>query len=58
MIEIGAGPALPGIVAGVYGNVASLTLADSRVLHPAATRLTRRNANANGLPEARVIDVT
>ena len=58
VIEIGAGPALPGIVAGLSGAVGSLTLADSRVFHPAATRLARRNADANGLPEARVIDVT
>lgn len=57
VIEIGAGPSLPGIVAGHCG-AASLTLADSRVFHPAALRLARRNADLNGLPEARVIDVT
>ena len=58
VLEIGAGAALPGIVAGLCGGVASLTLADSRAFHPAATRLARRNADANGLAHARVIDVT
>lgn len=57
IIEIGAGPSLPGIVAGHCG-AASLTLADSRVFHPAALKLARKNAELNGLTSARVIDVT
>ena len=58
VLEIGAGAALPGIVAGLCGDVSSLTFADSQVFHPVALRLSRRNADANGLERARVIDVT